>query len=271
MLKKLYNIVFSPITALKKIFYRLQTVILIFFYNEDKHIEEQNSLFLKLKLNRTEGLKIFENEKNNNKIFNSPMSSEHKVLFAAISASKKNIHEILEIGTYDGENAYFLSKIFPETKITTIDLKDESEHFIKSYNRENIEERKKFCLNRDKLLSLSNNINFEEMNSLDLSFSLNKYDLIWVDGAHGYPFVTIDITNSIRLLKNDGLLICDDVWKSKPIIQDAMYNSLATFETLKAFRDNKMIEFETIFKRLDKFNNSNKKLRKFISIVKKIS
>ena len=39
------------------------------------------------------------------------------------------------------------------------------------------------------------------MNSLELTNSKNSYDMIWIDGAHGYPYVTIDIINSLRLLK----------------------------------------------------------------------
>ena len=271
VLKKLKSLLFSPIITIKKIFLKLQTTFLIFFYNFDKYKEKQSYIFSKLNLNREEGLKIFEEEKSNNKIFDGAMSSEHKVLFASISASKKKIQEILEIGTYDGENSYFLSRIFPEAKITTIDLEDDNEYFKKSYNRESIEKRKKFCLERDKILSLSGNIKFKKMNSVELNNFLNKFDLIWVDGAHGYPHAAIDITNSIRLLKDNGMLLCDDVWKSKPLIQDDMYNSLASYQTLLAFKENEMIEFETIFKRLDKYNNSNKHFRKYIAVVKKLS
>ena len=37
------------------------------------------------------------------------------------------------------------------------------------------------------------------MNSLELINHERTYDLIWIDGAHGYPMVCIDIINSLRL------------------------------------------------------------------------
>ena len=33
-----------------------------------------------------------------------------------------------------------------------------------------------------------------------MNLDLPKQDLIWVDGAHGYPVVASDITNSIGLM-----------------------------------------------------------------------
>ena len=57
-------------------------------------------------------VKNFEKLKEEDKNLTSPMSSEHKVLFASISVSKEKYKEILEIGTHDGKNALYLSKIF---------------------------------------------------------------------------------------------------------------------------------------------------------------
>ena len=271
MLYKFKNLIFSPVITIKKIFYKIQSLYFIFFYNEARYEKEQSELFSKFNLSRIKGLEILDKERKQNKIFNNHMSSEHKILLASISDSKKNVQKILEIGTHDAENAYFLSKIFPDAKITTVDLDDDDDYFKNSYNRESFEKRKEFCKNRDKILESSINIDFKKMNSINLCYMFDKYDLIWVDGAHGYPHVTIDIANSLRLLKDDGLLLCDDVWTTKPLVQDSMYNSLASFETLVAFQNCKMIEFDKIYKRIDKFNNANKNFRKFIAVVKKLS
>ena len=45
------------------------------------------------------------------------------------------------------------------------------------------------------------------MNSTLLTTQKNetKYDLIWIDGYHGNPTVTIDLVNSIRLIKKTGI------------------------------------------------------------------
>ena len=50
-----------------------------------------------------------------------------------------------------------------------------------------------------------------------------------------------------------------------------MYISTATIETLKLFKNANLIEFELIYKRLDKKNNSNRRNTKFIGVVKKLN
>ena len=58
------------------------------------------------------------------------MSSEHELLFTSISInSKVKINNILEIGTFDGINAFLLSQLFKESKIDTIDLNSNEEDF----------------------------------------------------------------------------------------------------------------------------------------------
>ena len=63
------------------------------------------------------------------------MFLEHVTLFSAISLKKK-ILNILEIGTFDGSNAYIMSKIFSEAKIETIDLDEKNNMFSELYNRD---------------------------------------------------------------------------------------------------------------------------------------
>ena len=95
----------------------------------------------------------------------------------------------------------YFGKIISTSKITTIDLKDNDPKFRDTYSRKN--NFKLFIKKRNNLLSKKKNINFIQINSLELSNSkksLPIQDLIWVDGAHGYPIVTSDITNSISLM-----------------------------------------------------------------------
>ena len=58
------------------------------------------------------------------------------------------------------------------------------------------------------------------MNSVKLIGEKDKFDLIWVDGAHGNPIVTIDIINSFNILNAEGLIMCDDVWIINPPFGD---------------------------------------------------
>ena len=65
-------------------------------------------------------------------------------------------------------------------------------------------------------------------------------------------------------------LLCDDILKSKPVIEDNIYQSSAGNETLIALQKAKLIKYKLIYKRLDKDSNANKKLRKFVAVAKKL-
>ena len=88
MLNKLKTLIISPIYSLKKIYYIFQSLYLVMTYNEEKYKKEQTEFFSQLRLDREAGLKIFENQQNEENILKTPMSSEHKVLLASISISK---------------------------------------------------------------------------------------------------------------------------------------------------------------------------------------
>lgn len=251
---------------IQKVVNKINFFLLKSKFNKIEIENNQNKIFKKLLLNRLSGLKKLKILKDNNKLFYRDMGSEHEVLFSCISIQKK-IKKILEIGTYDGINALFLSKIFKDTKIDTIDLPKNSKEFINSYNRSTTV--KSFVKKRTKILSYSNNINFYEMNSLKLLYHKNKYDLIWIDGAHGYPVACIDIINSLRLINNNGLIICDDVF-IKIANSDAMYNSIATYQTLESLRKAKMIKYTLIYKRITIENILSINNQKYIAIIQKI-
>ena len=107
------------------------------------------------------------------------------------------------------------------------------------------------------------------MNSLKLINHNKSYDMIWIDGNHVYPTVCIDIINSLNLLNEGGLVMCDDIYTNK-ITSDKMYYSNAAIETLRELANEKIIEYKLIYKRLDVENNFNKDQRRFIGIFKKI-
>ena len=87
-------------------------------------------------------------------------------------------------------------------------------------------------------------------------------DLIWVDGAHGYPIVTSDITNSIRLMQSGGVLMCDDIWKELKN-SDEIYSSIAGYKTLSSFEDASIIKNTYFRKRIGKKHNTNNKYISF--------
>jgi predicted O-methyltransferase YrrM len=237
-------------------------------YDLNWYQKEQNTIFKYFNLNRDKGLNKLEKIKVQFPILNREMSSEHEVFFSALSLSNTKIEKILEIGTHDGKNSLLLSMLFNNAQIETIDLPTESNDFIKFYNRENILED--FIKIRDKTLNYNNAIKFIELNSINLFNSTKKYDLIWIDGAHGYPVVCIDIINSLRLINNDAIIMCDDIFINN-IRSDKMYKSTAAFETLNELATEKIIDYKLIYKRLDCINNCDSSNRKYIGVLKKIN
>ena len=246
---------------------------LIFFINQRiKKIQVlQNKNFLDLGLNRSLGLKKLDNLIKLYPIVKSPMNSEHQVFFSSLSEKNDfNPKNILEIGTFDGVNAFILSKLFPNSKITTIDLESVNEEFTNFYNRNSSNKLEKFILLRNSILKKCSNIHFLEKNSLNLILDNNCYDLIWIDGAHGYPILSIDIANSIRMITKNGYILCDDIYTSSRIKSDNMYRSRAGLETLNALKKANIIDFNLIFKRINYENNSAPSNRKYVAIIKKL-
>ena len=100
------------------------------------------------------------------------------------------------------------------------------------------------------------------MNSINLFNHKKKYDLIWIDGAHGYPVVCSDITNAISMSQENTIIMCDDVWKNIKT-SDKIYSSIAAWETLESFQESGILENYYFRKRLGKkFLGS----QKFISL-----
>ncbi|WP_145596903.1 class I SAM-dependent methyltransferase [Candidatus Pelagibacter sp. FZCC0015] len=272
LLLKLIRNLIRPHKIPKKIFNKLNYYFNFKKYNQNFFEKEQNDIFKYFGLNREEGIKKLTLIKKELgfKSRDSGMSSEHEVIFSSLSLSKnKSITDILEIGTFDGFNALLLSNLFPNSNIDTIDLPENDDDFINFYNRkDNII---KFIQDRNIILSKNKNINYSPLNSLKLLNYKKKYDLIWIDGAHGYPVVCIDIINSLNILKENGLILCDDVHlKLNQSNSDIMYSSIATYETLNELKKEDLINFRLIYKRLGAEHNCIENERKFVAIVSKI-
>ena len=60
-------------------------------------------------------------------------------------------------------------------------------------------------------------LDIQEIDSVNIldKFSENFFDIVYVDGDHKDPVVSLDIFNSFKILKKDGLLLVDDLYFSK--------------------------------------------------------
>mgnify|MGYP001162598597 CR=1 FL=1 len=233
---------------------------------EQDILKEQNELFKKNNLDRDKGLSRLNLIYENFPFAKKDMNSEHQTIFSSISISKSfKIKRVLEIGTYDGINSFILSKLFPHSQITTIDLKDTDQTFLDTYSRK--DKLSDFVRNRNEIINKSKNIKYLQINSLELTFLSEKFDLIWIDGAHGYPIVNIDICNSLRLCNQNGLILCDDVF-TNTLKNDSMYKSIATFETLQNYKQIDAIKFDLFYKRLSAKINIQPAYKKYVAFVK---
>ena len=270
---KLRKIVFHPYSLLKKFFLILKKELNEYRYPFKERYSCLIKTYIKCDLDKDRNLHIkYLNKKLLSLGFRKyneleGMYSEHLIIFAALAKSKNQIRNILEVGTHNGKTACILARLFPLANITTIDLKDNDPKFRDTYSREN--NFKLFIEKRNNLLSKEKNINFIQINSLKLSNlkkSMPIQDLIWVDGAHGYPIVTSDITNAISLMDKKSILMCDDIWK-RSRRNDDMYESIAGFKTLQAFEEAKIIRTNYFRKRIDKLFNGNYKYVSFSKLL----
>jgi len=196
--------------------------------------------------------------------YHTPKLSWHYHLFVGLKDyfGNKKIN-ILEIGTHNGNFSNFISKLYDESHITTIDLDESDNQFINTYGREEKEKLDEFLKLRNKNLNRKN-INFIKLNSLNIKkyFKEKKFDLIWVDGDHLNPQVTIDIINSLDLLNNDGIICTDDVIMDNKFKKNK-YTSNEGFLTLKHLEDNELIKNYYLIKRI---RSSNAVGKKYVSV-----
>ena len=233
---------------------------------DEKKLNQNKKIFKSLNFDEKEISKILEQ---NNLSFLDTSLSWHYHIFAGLkSYSEKNsiaINNILEIGTHNGEFTNFISSLFSNANIYTIDLPKSDDQFISTYNRKAKEQLKEFILKRNSNLE-AKNIKFIEINSTKLInyFKDIKFDLIWIDGDHHDPQVTVDILNSLNLIKREGIICIDDVVKDKNFKKNK-YESNESFSTLDLLERNKILKNLYLNKRIRK---SNYKTEKYIAISK---
>ena len=241
----------------KKIYETIRNYIKYGNYDFSEDLDYNENLFKLLKFD-IEKIKSQLNSLNFQ--YHSPSLSWHYHLFVGLRDyfGNKKIN-ILEIGTCHGNFSNFISKLYDESYITTIDLDESDNQFIKTYGREDKEKLDKFLKLRNKNLNRKN-INFIKLNSLNIKkyFNEKKFDLIWVDGDHLNPQVTIDIINSLDLLSNDGIMCTDDVIMNNKF-KKGKYVSCEGFLTLKHLEDSGLTKNYYLIKRIRITNATNKK------------
>jgi len=173
-------------------------VICIFLLSKIKNI------FIKSKIkNEKKKYKIILSKKI---ISNDYFSSSAFYFYNLLKKLPKNF-KYLEIGSYEGNSALYVSTNFPDSNVTCVDLwKGVEEYEGKDFNI--IE--KNFDLN---LKGLSNINKIKSSSDVFFTKNTSTYDFIYIDGNHKFDYVLRDCENAWRFLNDGGFLVCDDyIW-----------------------------------------------------------
>jgi predicted O-methyltransferase YrrM len=141
------------------------------------------------------------------KIISNDYFSSHAFYFYNLLIKLPKNFKYLEIGSYEGNSALYVSVNFPESDVTCVDLWEAVEEYKdKDFNiiEKNFDYNLKGLSNINKIKSTSDNF-----------FSKNKimFDFIYIDGNHKFDYVFRDCENAWIFLNKGGFLVCDDyIW-----------------------------------------------------------
>jgi len=113
-----------------------------------------------------------------------------------------NIENILEIGTLLGETTFFCSDFDKVKQVTTVDFK-EHPRYIVNY--------KFFLSNLSKHKNKNKILHYDEGSNKFFETCDKTYDLIFIDGDHGYTQSKSDLQNSIKHLRKGGIILMHDI------------------------------------------------------------
>jgi len=194
--------------------------------------------------------------------------SIHWLLFYAISQTA-SVKRILEIGTYDGETTFLLSKIFPQSEIFTLDLPEDDPILKATYHREQPEALREFVELRNRNIAQPN-ITYIERNSFFAPGVLDgQFDFIWIDGGHLYPEIAWDICNAYNLCAPGGWILCDDVM-THPRAERTDYVSSDSHHVLEYVAERNNDPLAYFLKRIVPAWSANPRRRKFVAIMHKL-
>jgi len=164
-------------------------------------------------------------------------------------AKAYNPHNILEIGTFDGQTAYHLAlNTGTQCKIHTIDLPHEelgkTKYDIASGDSELIVKKGFESGMRFKNSPFTDRIiqYFADSAKFDYSTLQNKIDIAFIDGAHSYFYVKSDTENILKILKPGGIILWHDYGS---VLDVAEYlNELSKDLELFRIKDTSLVMFK---------------------------
>ncbi len=122
--------------------------------------------------------------------------------------NKKNILEVLEIGSWEGRSSCFFLKYFDKSSLTCVDTWGGSKENFTDGDPNLKKVESNFDLNLEEFRGKTNKYKL----SSDEFFKKNnkKFDFIYIDGSHYYDDVLNDAVNSFNALKENSYILFDD-------------------------------------------------------------
>ena len=141
----------------------------------------------------------------------------------------------LEIGSYEGLSALYILSNYPNAKVITVDLWDESNinseslevNFRKVEKRfdENLKDYKFTKIKKDSVIAL------RELLKKNISF-----DIIYIDGSHNGEDILSDAIESYKLLNKGGIIIFDDIVNANKNISIQSYKGFEKFCEIYSYK-----------------------------------
>ena len=134
--------------------------------------------------------------------------------------------DYLEIGVFEGRSIIYICEKYKDIQVTCVDPYDKYENIESSAKKQEMSNIYKTFQNNTK--NLRDRINHHKITSSDFFKINNKtFDIIYIDGSHFYLDVYNDFENSLKILKNGGLIILDDfLWNYYEKIEDNPINGI---------------------------------------------
>lgn len=147
--------------------------------------------------------------------------SMNYLYFCFLKLQGFNPKSILEIGTYYGVTANYLSLLYPESTVYTCELPANHPRYMYFCGGKEEFEKKELMIARN--TKRSNIISIRNTSSRILFEKIDDVDLVWLDGDHRNPFMFLDLYNAYFLLKKQAnkkkVLMIDDVFLEDDIAE----------------------------------------------------
>ena len=189
-----------------------------------------NYTFLKNRINKKKNLEFleFKNFVKNKKFSSNWFINNYKIFDYFSSNFLPQKFKYLEIGSFEGMSALYILNKFKNVEVTCIDQWEINEKDSQKLDFNFINVEKNFDENL-KNFSVKKIKKSSSQALDDLKKEKSSFDCIYIDGSHDGADILKDARQSFDILKNDGIIIFDDVVGLYEFIEIQPHNAFEIF------------------------------------------